>query len=790
MDQADVKVEYTIPVKRQASTSSKKGINGQKNNSTGNARVNDGAGSVPEFIQKLFRMLENKAFKQTFCWGPDGTTFVVKDTNEFAKTILPKHFKHCNFASFVRQLNKYDFHKVRNAEDGHKPYGDQAWEFVHPKFRRDRKDLLEEIRRKTPGKQKKDEAAAAAATGGGGSGNNGGSGASGTKDKNSGPDGLNASKEDEDQLSSESLNEIRQLTESLQSQVSQLQQSQATMESTVQRLTSNDHLILNEFMNFSKNMAAKDELIRQFLQIAVNRDKERAHAQPSLHNNAADSNITSAETQKLLDSYSKVSNANTVQLENITKQLQHVPGEPWSQASSMREPTVPSQRASANPFNLSRQAEHPAVAAAASMNAGSLIGSPLKTGEGLAFVRLGRLSPHMSVKDNKPSLEIRVAPEESTSSCSAAETSQSMATPVPSSQEPVTIHNRLSMKRKAGGNGWTVPPRVLLVDDDSVYRDLSGKLLQVIGCTIDLAKDGMEAIRMMGMEKYDLILMDIVMPNLDGISATRNIRQYDMLTPIISMTSNFTDNDIVQYVGSGMNDILPKPFSKRTLYGILEKYCAHLKVIQQFQDPTTIHRGLGLLPPSTQDGSSGSSSSCNSPNSSANGITTGAFIEEITPQPTAVSSTASVPQVPTQQQIPSSSSSPSPSSHPVATTGISAAPMPYSAAMNPTVPGMHPNSLNPSYQHHHPLATPLVPTNSVSMNAAATTTTVWSQQQPSSTQPPMSAVPAQAQTMIPSNDVKFTWIPPNSSSETQAPQIEFAVAGNNAAKRRRVNEAQ
>lgn len=71
-------------------------------------------------------MLENKAFKEVFCWGKDGTTFIVKDTNEFSKTILPKHFKHCNFASFVRQLNKYDFHKVRNGEDGQKLYGDQV----------------------------------------------------------------------------------------------------------------------------------------------------------------------------------------------------------------------------------------------------------------------------------------------------------------------------------------------------------------------------------------------------------------------------------------------------------------------------------------------------------------------------------------------------------------------------------------------------------------------------------------------------------------------------------------
>lgn len=73
------------------------------------------------------RMLENKAFKDTFCWNDKGTTFIVKDTNEFSRTILPKHFKHCNFASFVRQLNKYDFHKVRNGDDGQKIYGDQVF---------------------------------------------------------------------------------------------------------------------------------------------------------------------------------------------------------------------------------------------------------------------------------------------------------------------------------------------------------------------------------------------------------------------------------------------------------------------------------------------------------------------------------------------------------------------------------------------------------------------------------------------------------------------------------------
>jgi hypothetical protein len=81
---------------------------------------------LDRYSYKMNRMLENQAFKDILCWGHDGTTFIVKDTNEFSRTILPKHFKHCNFASFVRQLNKYDFHKVRNGDDGQKLYGDQA----------------------------------------------------------------------------------------------------------------------------------------------------------------------------------------------------------------------------------------------------------------------------------------------------------------------------------------------------------------------------------------------------------------------------------------------------------------------------------------------------------------------------------------------------------------------------------------------------------------------------------------------------------------------------------------
>lgn len=73
-------------------------------------------------------MLEETEIVNVVSWSPKGDSFVVKDMTEFTKSILPRIFKHSNFASFVRQLNKYDFHKVKNSDDS--PYGDQ----VRPSF--------------------------------------------------------------------------------------------------------------------------------------------------------------------------------------------------------------------------------------------------------------------------------------------------------------------------------------------------------------------------------------------------------------------------------------------------------------------------------------------------------------------------------------------------------------------------------------------------------------------------------------------------------------------------------
>ncbi|KAJ1964788.1 hypothetical protein GGI12_001194 [Dipsacomyces acuminosporus] len=102
------------------------------------------------FVSKLHEMVNDSQYQHLISWNFSGTSFVVCNIMEFSRELLPKHFKHNNFSSFVRQLNMYGFHKVNKSPRGHRTMAEnQIWEFSHPKFIRDRPDLLDQIKRKT-----------------------------------------------------------------------------------------------------------------------------------------------------------------------------------------------------------------------------------------------------------------------------------------------------------------------------------------------------------------------------------------------------------------------------------------------------------------------------------------------------------------------------------------------------------------------------------------------------------------------------------------------------------------
>jgi osomolarity two-component system response regulator SKN7 len=115
---------------------------------------------------------------------------------------------------------------------------------------------------------------------------------------------------------------------------------------------------------------------------------------------------------------------------------------------------------------------------------------------------------------------------------------------------------------------------VLLVEDDELSVRVCRKFLAQYGCQVDVANDGVSAVKRAQAGSYDIILMETVMPQLDGLSATDLIRKFDPGTPIVAMTSNMPDetDDVAKYYRHGITDILPKPFSKDELTQLLDLY--------------------------------------------------------------------------------------------------------------------------------------------------------------------------------------------------------------------------
>jgi signal transduction histidine kinase/CheY-like chemotaxis protein len=116
--------------------------------------------------------------------------------------------------------------------------------------------------------------------------------------------------------------------------------------------------------------------------------------------------------------------------------------------------------------------------------------------------------------------------------------------------------------------------RVLLVEDNELNREVALGLLSDANLSIDVAENGQVAVEMTATDKYDLVLMDMQMPVMDGIAATRAIRSNANLRslPIIAMTANVMAHDIEQCVDAGMNDHVAKPVDPDALFAALLRW--------------------------------------------------------------------------------------------------------------------------------------------------------------------------------------------------------------------------
>lgn len=119
---------------------------------------------------------------------------------------------------------------------------------------------------------------------------------------------------------------------------------------------------------------------------------------------------------------------------------------------------------------------------------------------------------------------------------------------------------------------------VLLVEDNDINRLYAKSILTNWDCQVDIAENGLVAIEKVKNTSYDVVLMDIQMPVMDGYEATRAIRLMDVPkkdTPIVALTANATKTDIEKCLASGMNDFLPKPFTPDDLH---RKIFSELKI--------------------------------------------------------------------------------------------------------------------------------------------------------------------------------------------------------------------
>lgn len=114
---------------------------------------------------------------------------------------------------------------------------------------------------------------------------------------------------------------------------------------------------------------------------------------------------------------------------------------------------------------------------------------------------------------------------------------------------------------------------ILMVDDDELVLIAIRELLKPLGFIVTLSSSGAEALEKVAQERFDLIILDVILPEMDGFEICRKIRQFPSYaeTPIIMLTAKSAEEDKQRGVEMGANLYLPKPISPRRLISLVEE---------------------------------------------------------------------------------------------------------------------------------------------------------------------------------------------------------------------------
>jgi CheY-like chemotaxis protein/anti-sigma regulatory factor (Ser/Thr protein kinase) len=128
----------------------------------------------------------------------------------------------------------------------------------------------------------------------------------------------------------------------------------------------------------------------------------------------------------------------------------------------------------------------------------------------------------------------------------------------------------------SASSGWAhgdlFTGHILVAEDTELLQELEQRILEKMGVTVSVANNGVEAIKCVQQKNYDLILMDMQMPEMDGLEATRTLREQGCSLPIIALTANVMQKHRDAAIQAGCDGFLSKPINKPELRKILKQY--------------------------------------------------------------------------------------------------------------------------------------------------------------------------------------------------------------------------